>query len=234
MSTSTGVTGTHAASSGGPTVWRVNRAAVTLTNLNDNNFHVASTDPVNSPLPIELVSFSAQLRNNVVELKWITASETNNDFFTIERGINVERFEPIHRQNGHGNSKTLMTYQAIDYVPLYGRSYYRLRQTDFDGKFTYSAVKVVNYEGPAHAVLTAYPNPLNTSVLTIKIEGLKAADRVPVEILNIRGQKVFKKTVLVNAPGVVTEKISNLSLPRGVYFIKAGNTKFLTQKIVVE
>ena len=231
MSTSAGVVGTHGAGSGGPD-WRVNRTAVLQADLNSNNFHVASTDASNSPLPIELISFIAALRDNVVELKWSTASETNNDYFTIERATDVEHFEPINTQEGHGTSKELNYYNVVDSSPLYGRSYYRLKQTDFDGKYTYSPLQVVNYDGPQFATLTAYPNPLTSSGLTIKIEGLSAGD-VTLEILNMKGQKVFNKTFQFSTSGILTEHISNLSLPSGLYIVRAGQTQYLTQKIVI-
>ncbi len=116
MSTSSGVVGTNSAGSGGTTDWRVNRITLTFAQL-ANNFHVGSTDATNSPLPIELLSFSAQLKNNEVDLKWSTASETNNDYFTIERATDVEHFETILTHDGQGTSKELNHYEIIDSSP---------------------------------------------------------------------------------------------------------------------
>lgn len=233
-STGTGVTGNHSGGSGGA-LWFVNRTNVSRANLNGNNFHLASTDKDDSPLPIELLSFSAQLKNDFVELKWSTSIETNNDFFTIERSSNVEHFEPILQHDGAGTTKELTDYRVIDPSPLYGRSYYRLKQTDFDGKFTYSSVRVIDYKGPEHATLTIFPNPSTGKNLSIKIEGLRDAKQVPIQILNMRGQKVYEKMVFVKTPGVITEDISRQKvLPSGLYIIKAGNTLYLTQKIVIE
>lgn len=235
MSTSTGVVGTHAAGSGGPTDWRVNRTAITRAQLNANNFHVASTNAANSPLPIELLSFSAQLKNNEVELKWSTASETNNDYFTIERATDLERFEAVIKEDGKGTTKELTHYKATDGTPLYGRSYYRLKQTDFDGKYSYSSLQVIDYEGPVYATLSASPNPLTGTPLTIKIEGLKETTHVPVRILNVHGQLVYDKIFEVKTPGTLTEQIpSHHFLTSGLYIIKAGETLYLTQKLVVE
>ena len=233
MSTSVGVVATNSNGTGTPADCRVNRTGLTFGQLS-NNFHVSSTDQTNSPLPIELLSFSAQLKNNFVELKWSTASETNNDFFTIERAFDLEQFDPIIVEDGQGTSKELNHYKVVDSSPLYGRSYYRLKQTDFDGKFTYSELRTIDYEGPLFATLTAFPNPLEGSDLTVRIEGLRTVEDVRVEILNMQGQKVFDKVIQITAPGTITENISNLFLPPGLYIIKAGDTKFLTQKIIVE
>ena len=236
MATSTGtIVGARVAGSGSGGDWRVNRSGLTTAQLNANNFHLASTNAGSSPLPIELVSFSAQLKNDIVEINWKTASEMNNDYFTIERAIDIEHFEQILSHDGQGTSKELNHYKVMDSSPLYGRSYYRLKQTDFDGKFTYSDVRMIDYEGPAFATLTAFPNPVNTATFTLKIEGLKEASDVPVQILNLQGQKVFETVVNIRTPGIITMEISRDNFPSsGLYIIKAGNTLYLTKKIVVE
>jgi hypothetical protein len=236
MATSTGITGTHSASSGNAaTSWLVNRTGVSRANLNANNFHLASTNAGASPLPIELLSFSARIDNNEVDLKWSTASELNNNFFTIERASNLEEFESLIDVDGKGTTKELSHYQIVDPSPLYGRSYYRLKQTDFDGQFTYSSVQVIDYAGPAYATLSASPNPLKVSSLTVRIDGLKETRLVPIQILNIHGQKVFEKVFEVKTPGTLTAELPRNTFPTsGLYIIKAGESVYLTKKIVVE
>jgi hypothetical protein len=234
MSTSTGVVGTHAAGSGVGPDWRVNRTAVPFASL-ANNYHVASTDATNSPLPIELLSFTAQLNNNFVELTWSTASESNNDYFTVERATNIEHFETVVVEDGKGTTKEVNRYKVVDPSPLYGRSYYRLKQTDFDGTYTYSSLQVVDYDGPRLATLTAFPNPLNDQNLTIKIEGLQEATEVTVQISNVVGQKIFDKVIKIKTPGIIIEEIPKHNFPTpGLYIIKAGETLYLTKKIVVK
>jgi hypothetical protein len=235
MSTSTGVVATHSAGTNTTADPRVNRTGLTVGQLT-NNFHLASTNAASSPLPIELLSFTAALNNSEVNLRWSTAAETNNDYFTIERASDIEHFEPLLEMDGKGTTKELNDYAVTDPSPLYGRSYYRLKQTDFDGKFSYSSVQVINYEGPQFATLSAYPSPLKSgSKLTIKIEGLRETTRVPVQILNIQGQKLYDKVLEVRTPGTITEEISaDNFLTSGLYIIKAGETIYLTKKIVVE
>lgn len=235
MSTSTGVVGTNSAATGSVSDPRVNRTGLTFGQLT-NNFHVASTDATNSPLPIELISFSAQLRNNEVEINWSTASETNNDYFTIERATNLEHFKPIHKEKGKGTTKEKSNYKALDPAPLSGRSYYRLKQTDFDGKFSYSELRVIDYDGPQFATLTAFPTPTQGQNLTIQINGLGNSTHVPVQVLNMQGQIVYNKVIEVTTtPGLVSEEIPAGTFPApGLYIIKAGETIHLTKKIVVE
>ncbi len=186
-------------------------------------------------MPIELLSFTAELKNSIVELKWSTASETDNDYFTIERAIDLEHFEAIIEEDGAGTTKELRKYKVIDASPLYGRSYYRLKQTDFDGKFSYSPLQVIDYEGPKYVTLTAYPNPLRESDLTIRIEGLKEATVVPVQILNMQGQTVYENLIDVKTPGIITAEIpASYFMNSGLYIIKAGETLYMTKKIVIE
>jgi hypothetical protein len=92
------------------------------------------------PLPIELINFTANCREPNVELNWSTASELNNDFFTLERSIDAINFNPIGNVDGAGTSNSILNYQFTDNSPLSQQSYYRLKQTDFDGQFEYSDI----------------------------------------------------------------------------------------------
>ena len=122
-----------------------------------------------------------------------------------------------------------------DENPIYGRSYYRLKQTDFDGKFTYSDLQVINYEGPRFSSLQVYPNPSDGNTLTVIITGLKEQTAVPVQIYNIQGQKVYDRVLEINTPGTLKYDVEFGSpLRQGLYIIKAGQTLQLTRKIIVD
>lgn|GEM_PF-835930 len=90
-----------------------------------------------TPLPIELLSFTANVVHESVRLNWATATETNNDFFTIERSTNLNDWEVLGFVDGAGTSSRPLHYSFTDYNPMAGVSYYRLKQTDYDGKFEY-------------------------------------------------------------------------------------------------
>ncbi|RYM33477.1 T9SS type A sorting domain-containing protein [Brumimicrobium glaciale] len=111
-------------------------------------------------LPIELISFSAQADEykSVVNLNWVTASETNNDFFTIERSSNGLNWETLSNIDGAGNSSSKSIYSYLDKNPFYGVSYYRLKQTDFDGLFEYFPVKSVECNFTLNFEMS--PNPI--------------------------------------------------------------------------
>jgi hypothetical protein len=94
-------------------------------------------------LPMELIYFNANAICDEIKLNWITASETNNEFYTIERSVDGITFAPIGNVKGAGNSNEILYYYFTDKNPLTGLSYYRLKQTDLDGKFSFSDVVAV-------------------------------------------------------------------------------------------
>lgn len=130
-------------------------------------FTIGSVDLNAAPLPIELVQFEVTNRDNThVRIEWKTASETNNDYFTIERSKDGLRWDEVIRIDGAGNSKVLLTYQYFDYSPIQGSSYYRLKQTDFDGLISYSKVSNIFTRG-THNNIRLFPNPTSDEVTVI-------------------------------------------------------------------
>jgi hypothetical protein len=94
-------------------------------------------------LPIKTLNFNTEVFNEKVEVSCSTCSEINNDFFTIEKSMDLKNWEIAGKLYGAGNSNKLIYYKITDNNHFYGNSFYRLKQTDFDGKSTYSeAVKI--------------------------------------------------------------------------------------------
>ncbi|MBK7130998.1 MAG: hypothetical protein IPM74_18620 [Crocinitomicaceae bacterium] len=98
----------------------------------------------NCSLPIELISFTAELIEGVVDLKWQTASEEENDYFVVQRSIDGFTWESIAVVDGAGNSSVLLSYEAEDRIPYLGLSYYRLKQVDMNGAFSFSDTRVIS------------------------------------------------------------------------------------------
>ena len=198
---------------------------LTISGLDESIFPANSTSyftlaslSFSSPLPIELVFFSAKENNGIVDLLWETASEIDNDYFTIERSNDGINYEVIENVNGAGNSSQSITYVTKDRSPLNGVSYYRLKQTDFDGQFLYSKIKSVKNNSLENSMLSLYPNPVKGNV-TLNI---KDADTYNFILVNSVGQKVECK-VNKNTDNVflLTER-----LPKGVYFINIINVDY--------
>jgi hypothetical protein len=124
-------------SSSGPPA-QVTATAVTNTNL----FRAWVLVDKSKPLPIELLSFNAVCEGNIVSLNWTTATETNNDYFTVERSKDAQTWETVTMIPGAGNSNTTLYYNSTDNQPYPDYTYYRLKQTDYNGAFTYSNVVI--------------------------------------------------------------------------------------------
>jgi len=144
-------------------------------------------------LPVELVRFNAIYNGRDVELLWTTASEVNNDFFTVERTRDGVGFTTIAKKvKGAGNSHVLLNYRAVDDNPVQGVSAYRLRQTDFDGTFQYSPLVAVNInDGGKLNIISLTKNNVESTVnYFIYSPGAKFVD---IEIADILGKVVFSK-----------------------------------------
>lgn len=118
------------------TVTRLTFDLLTYGNGNPNNkyAHIAFLDILNpTPLPIELLEFTATVDRSIVDINWSTASQANNDYFTIERSQNGYNWEDLEEIDGAGNSTSTLNYNIKDLRPYLGTSYYRLTQTDYDG-----------------------------------------------------------------------------------------------------
>ncbi|MBL0341000.1 MAG: T9SS type A sorting domain-containing protein [Bacteroidetes bacterium] len=118
-----------------------------------------------TPLPVELLSFNAIAESKIVRLDWTTASEINNDFFTVERSADGETFNVVTEVDGAGTSSIVHDYRAYDKTPLYGINYYRIKQTDFDGNATWSEVKKIKFV--SNSTVSVYPNPIIGNVISI-------------------------------------------------------------------
>lgn len=128
-----------------------------------NAFTLASTSSAN-PLPVQLTSFTGKISSNGVSLAWTTASQLNNDFFTLERSQTGSDFTPIATLRGEGTTSQIHHYAHTDEEPFDGTNYYRLKQTDYDGKSTFSHVVAVTYATEEEFVV--YPNPARDFVNT--------------------------------------------------------------------
>lgn len=169
--------------------------SVPATVTNFSPFTLGSTTTFNI-LPIALISFNANLCQNSVCLTWQTASEKNNDFFIVEKSANGLNWEDFEKIEGAGNSEVILNYAIIDRNPYSGYTYFRLKQTDFDGGINYSSVEAIYLENPIHKGLTIYPNPASDN---ITIKGIQSGANQLI-IYNMLGREVtpLTKTIAKN------------------------------------
>ncbi|MCB0808610.1 MAG: T9SS type A sorting domain-containing protein [Flavobacteriales bacterium] len=147
------------------------------------------------PLPIELLSFQAIPVHDRVDLMWITASEIDNAFFTVERSIDGETWEALLHLPGAGTSFHQLDYRASDDAPLPGLSYYRLGQTDHDGTTTVHDRVAVRFQAASDA-LEAFPNPA-TAIVTL-VHGEVGTDATLFLLDGLGRQQVVPMTRLGN------------------------------------
>lgn len=188
------------------------------------------------PLPIELVDFYAEAKKGYVEIKWVTASEKNNDFFTIERSLDGKEFRPIGEVDGMGNSVETTYYTYEDHNPSLGVQYYQLKQTDFDGAYEYSKIIRVSYqEHMSQFEVTVFPNPVSTSYdFAVQINSSNKESSVSISIFDMLGREHYR--AIVEAESALNEiKISKASLSAGIYIVSVQQADKITKKrIIVE
>lgn len=176
-------------------------------------------------LPIELLSFSAEAHKNTVVTKWTTSTETNNDYFTVERSPDARSFMPIANIDGAGTSHASRHYSFVDDGPLPGVSYYRLKQTDFDGVFSYSDVKAVNFDGEDGFELELVYRDESTLNLVYK----SSSPYIQVEVFDVLGTLVHTE-ITENYGG---QSRLNPNLNRGAYIVRiSANGNSDTGKMV--
>ena len=218
------------------------------------NGSIASTTPLTSfspiafgsrgganVLPVELVSFEANLNIDKVELHWVTATEESNELFTIERSQDGITFEEILWVEGAGGSSNRIEYFDIDYEPHIGVSYYRLKQTDTDGKFTYSAKVLVDYLGTnllgqVGTDIKIWPNPNEGTHLNIQMNGYEPENEVRFVVTDIVGREYYSKVLLTDIGGHITNAIDlDNALPVGIYVITGSDQNHLySSKFIVK
>ena len=171
-------------------------------------------------LPIELLSFTAKLSDGNVLVDWATSSETNNHYFTVEKSRDGKSFEEVGKVDGAGNSSMIHYYHLVDPKPFTGLSYYRLRQTDFDGHFTYSdPVAVFNLE--KNSKWYVFPNPAKDLIRIAKATEDKDMMDALFQLfspegallktitLNTKNQHVFTVDIKDYSSGIYIGKISD-------------------------
>jgi len=194
---------------------------------------------ISTLVPVELTAFSASFTAAGIELKWSTATETNNFGFAIERRSENSGFEEIGFVKGNGTSTTVNTYSFVDSKPLDGAVYYRLKQTDLDGSVNYSNEIMADNSGMVSGfrLIGNYPNPFNPSTTISFSTGEKINARVTVR--DILGSEVAELFNGIAAPGINRIQWNGTNsagqiVNSGVYFYTIEtNNKIFTGKMIL-
>ncbi len=179
-------------------------------------------------LPVKLISFIAKNEKNKIALYWTTASEKNADRFEIQKSINGSEFNYIGECKANGNSNKIRNYSFYDSDLCNSKVYYKLKQIDFDGKFEYSTIQVVNEVKSSNFSIA--PNPGHSDEIKLLQNDL-TNEECKIQILDVKGNVVLVKYLELNYNSQIP--LGMPSIP-GNYLIRISNSNSLVdQKIVV-
>ncbi|MCZ2299477.1 MAG: M12 family metallo-peptidase [Chitinophagales bacterium] len=186
---------------------------------------------VKAALPVTFTELTAKKKNNNVLLEWGTLTEINNNHFVVERSENGKDFTTkIGQVAASGNSSVSKQYSLLDVAPVNGMNYYRVKQVDNDGKYSYSNTVAINFE-KAGSIVIVYPNPAK-HVLNMEYNAVSNG-RIQVQIIDAKGAIILQENYATTI-GKNVQSININSLTKGVYVVKsidaAGNmshTKFI-------
>ena len=206
--TVTGVSNTN----GSPAPTTVNlfilNGALTDDNSADNNISAGLV--VDAALPIQLLAFSAEKQALQSYLQWATATEINNEYFQVERSGDGEHFDPIGQVAGAGNSSLRKDYNYIDAHPVQGLNYYRLRQVDVDGLYSFSPIRALKFDLREHVFI--YPNPSKSYAIVETPDILRGCT---MEVYDIHGKKYVELELNSDKQEVMMD-----DWPSGSYTVK--------------
>jgi hypothetical protein len=175
------------------------------------------TDP-GVTLPIELAFFDALASGQSIKVNWSTFSEINNDYFTIERSSDGLNYQSIATVAGAGNSSEELEYSYVDRNPLFGRSYYRLKQTDFDGASETFAPVAVDFTSLSNGDIT-FTNPVRYGEEVTVYANTDETENLKLTIFNMVGEKIIDQ----NFSGVSYSFQLDADVRPGIYFVRISS-----------
>jgi hypothetical protein len=188
-----------------------------LNSIADQPVFFKLTCVVSNPLAVELISFSGINEGHQNILHWSTASEINNNYFTILKSNNGIDFDSIGIAKGAGNSSQILNYVFTDFKPLTGINYYQLKQTDYNGQNSFSkTIAITNRLANINPIIVT-PNPATDE---INISGINFNAGDEIQIANTLGKIIFQNKISESTSNF---KLQILNIAEGAYFIKAIN-----------
>ena len=178
------------------------------------------------PLPVELLYFDAKYNGKTVDISWATASEKNNNYFTVQRTRDGKQFEEIAKVNGAGSTSVMTSYKTIDENPNEGLSYYRLMQTDYNGQHTFSRMVAVDIENAEYGLTYLCPAPgLNEIYFQVK----NMNGKLKVNVIDVVGKTVISEEFDPQDPNGI-HVINSPSLKQGLYILQISNSEKVINK----
>ena len=208
---------------------------VTETNHNGNEFTVTVTNACGEiviggcfAVPVDFVSFEAREAQDGVQVEWSTATEVDNDYFTVERSFDGVTFEAIAQLQGAGYSLSLLNYEYldtdIDRISAYPQVYYRVKQTDFDQDYTYTPIVTVSLDNMSTGQNSITQVQANDFGLNIKYQSAGNND-VDIAVYDLNGQLIIQGQYFAEI-GSNEYTLSLPSLAEGIYLVELRGANY--------
>ena len=177
-------------------------------------------------LPVKITALNAAYSNNIVEVKWTTAVEKNNDHFIVEKSLNGKDFETIGLVKGAGQSTDLKSYTFFDSEIKSDKLFYRLKQVDLDGKYTYSSILPVHIKKGNYGTSAIAISGTNR----IMVQHSTSFDEtIEVSVIDLSG-KMMESYNLPAVKGNNSYELSTGILPAGIYILSVKSLKGVTAR----
>lgn len=215
----------HAA---GVMIWELTQDCAT----SDSRSLLLAVSQVLAPLPVTWVDFHALAKAQGVQLEWSTALEKNNAYFVVESSVDGKVFQEISREPAAGTSASLQTYAYFDAQPLSDHVYYRIKQVDADGQYTYTRIVFVSSHLSAPVLFEVHPNPVSTKEIHVAFQQTTTAQRLV--LTDLLGGHYYDVTLSAEQlQETVTIPLN--TIPSGVYILSTeGDGKSYRTKIIVQ
>jgi hypothetical protein len=180
-------------------------------------------------LPIDLLDFSATRKGSTSVLDWTTTNEINNQGFEVQRSTDLRHFEKIGWVDAKIQLHDIFAYQFIDLNPKHGVNYYRLKQIDFDGRFDYSPIRHVTFEGK-HFAVRVTPNPA-TDFLSVGIQSDALTSKI--QLIDVTGN-VVKMEKVNGRDSIVRLPLDDLMPGMYTLVVDSGTEKYIEQVVIID
>ena len=181
-------------------------------------------------LPVTLLEFSAQASGSKVSIKWTTSQEKNSAYFDVERSDDGIHFYKVGSMVAKGNSNVSSDYSLDDNSPLSGFNYYRLKQVDKDGAFTYSAVVKIFFGGGREGIYS-YPNPVRDQLMVMLPVSLSTSNNLTIQLYDNKGSMVLQKKI---SSRLTQLGVSNLASGNYIVSVRDQSGKQLYQEKIIK
>ncbi len=185
------------------------------------------SNPFLGALPLTFVDIIAKPSGSGIELQWQTANEINHDFFIVEKSIDAKTWKSLTVVQSEENSRSSKKYTVLDENPIIGKQFYRIKQTDYDGQFTYSNIVSVLFGTNDSGNLKLYPNPAIDRISMVAEDA--PDDDGELHIINYMGKDILVKKLV----HISQNQIDISQLPKGIYLVRlTSNNRTWQQQLV--